>query len=67
VRNPAYIFQYRKMVSARLMYERMLFPDFLLSGRLHVMSDLHQGNQDFVLELYLRYRNLSGLRKQFNR
>jgi hypothetical protein len=55
------------MVSARLMYERMLFPDFLLSGRLHVMSDLHQGNQDFVLELYLRYRNLSGLRKQFNR
>lgn len=67
VRNPAYIFHYRKMISARLMYERMLFPDFLLSGRLHVMSDLHQGNQDFVLELYLRYRNLSELRKQFNR
>lgn len=61
VRNPSYIFNYRKMVSARLMYEKMLYPNFLLSGRLHVMSDLHEGNQDFVFELYVRYQSLKRL------
>lgn len=63
VRNPSYIFNYRKMVSARLMYERMLYPNFYVSGRLHVMSDLHEGNRDFVLEVYLRYRNIKAIRK----
>lgn len=46
---------YRKIVGLRYMYEKELFNNLHFCGRFFLMSDLHQGVMDYVIEFYLRY------------
>lgn len=56
-RNPAiYTASYRKMVQARLLYEKELYPNFFLIGRFNYMYDFRQPSRDMVMEIYLKYR-----------
>lgn len=47
--------QYRKMVMLRLMYERKLWDNFTLVGRLNTIYDFSEKAKNMVMEVYLKF------------
>ncbi len=51
---------YRKIVGFRYIYQKELFEHLDFAGRMFIMSDLHQGVMDYVIEFYLKYNMRTG-------
>jgi len=62
-RNSTYVFDYRKIVMARLFWQTKISPDFSFLFRANYMRDLRQNSDDFVAEFYFRWKPSFGLNK----